>query len=629
MAEEGFKRKLTAILSADAVDYSRLMGEDEEATVRTLKSYREVFATLIQQHNGQVLDSPGDNLLAEFVSVVDAVQCAVSVQKEIKARNDDLPENRRMHFRIGINLGDVIQEEGRIYGDGVNIAARLEGLAEPGGICISKTAFDHIESKLPYGYDFLGDQTVKNISKPVGAYRVLLDPRVTASGKPIDKKHFFFNRRSMIVGIAAILVVVIAAGIWQFYNSRVSKEPVTVGEKPSIAVLPFDNMSGDPEQDYISDGISESIISALSKLPYLTVISRNSTFVYKDKQVKITQIGQELGARYILEGSVFKSGEKVRINAQFIDALKDHHVWSETYDRQWTDFLSILDEITLAVLKSLTLEVTSYPDSAVKTDSLEAWLLSNEAGTLAGRGSREDIARAIKLAKKSIEIDPNWSILYSMLADCLITNLRHGWTKSPEETKQQVGEMILKALEIDESNSYAHQVLGEMHLTQKKYDDALVEYKKAVDLDPNSAFALWGLSRVFLFMGKPEEALPVVKESMRLNPHFQWYFPSVSGKIYFHTGRYEEALTEFEKVLEACRRDECWMYFPHVYLAMLYGKFDREKEAQYHMEKVLEYNPKFNLESRRKVSLFKNIEYTDREIEGLRKAGAPEHPPSQ
>ena len=228
MPQEGFKRKLTAILSADAVGYSRLMGDDEEATVRTLTAYREVLTTLIQQHNGKVLDSPGDNLLAEFVSVVDGVQCAVAVQKEIKARNDELPENRRMQFRIGINLGDVIQEEGRIYGDGVNIAARLEGLAEPGGICISKTAFDHIESKLPYGYDFIGDQTVKNISKPVGAYRVLLDPRVTVSGKSIDKKLSSKRRMPILIGAFTLFVLVLAVGIWQFYVRRPTIESASL-----------------------------------------------------------------------------------------------------------------------------------------------------------------------------------------------------------------------------------------------------------------------------------------------------------------------------------------------------------------------------------------------------------------
>jgi len=264
MTQEGFKRKLTAILSADVEGYSRLMGEDEEATVSTITAYREVLSTLIQQHNGKVLDSPGDNLLAEFVSVVDAALCAVAVQKEIKSRNDELPENRRMQFRIGINLGDVIEEEGRIYGDGVNIAARLEGLAEPGGICVSKTAFDHIESKLPYGYEFIGDQTVKNIARPVGAYRILMDPRVTVSGKPVDKKPAAIRRTPILVGAFAVLVLAVAVGIWQLNVRRPKVAPVSteknaipLSQKPFIAVLPFDNMSGDPEQEYFSDGMEQ------------------------------------------------------------------------------------------------------------------------------------------------------------------------------------------------------------------------------------------------------------------------------------------------------------------------------------------------------------------------------------
>jgi len=290
MADEDFRRKLTAVLSADAVGYSRLMGDNEEATVRTLTAYREVITALIQQHNGIVLDSPGDNLLAEFVSVVDSVQCAVAVQKEITARNDHLPENRRMQFRIGINLGDVIQEGERIYGDGVNIAARLEGLAEPGGICISKTAFDHIESKLPYGYDFIGDQIVKNIAKPVAAYRVLMDPRVTVGGKAIYKKPAALRRKPILVGVVAVLLLAAAVGIWQFYTPRLSVEPdslekmaFTLPDKPSIAVLPFTNLSGEPEQEFLSDGFTEDIITTLAKMPRMFVIARESSFTYKGK----------------------------------------------------------------------------------------------------------------------------------------------------------------------------------------------------------------------------------------------------------------------------------------------------------------------------------------------------------
>jgi TolB-like protein/class 3 adenylate cyclase len=365
MAEKGFKRKLTAILSSDVVEYSRLMGEDEEATVRTLTAYREVLTTLIQQHDGKVLDSPGDNLLAEFVSVVDAVQCAVAVQKEIKARNDELPENRRMQFRIGINLGDVIQEKERIYGDGVNIAARLEGLAEPGGICISKTAFDHIESKLPYGYEFLGDQTVKNIARPVGAYRVTMDPRVSGVVKREMLKRWTAGWHGVtLAGAIVVVIAITGVMVWNSYF-RPSFEPASIDkmafplpDKPSIAVLPFDNMSGDPEQEYLGDGLTEEIISALSKLPKLFVIARHSTFTYKDKPVTLQQVSEELGVRYVLEGSVRKDKDRVRITAQLADATTGRHLWSERYDRDLKDIFALQDEITMKIINALQVELT-------------------------------------------------------------------------------------------------------------------------------------------------------------------------------------------------------------------------------------------------------------------------------
>ena len=364
MAQEGFKRKLTAILSADVEGYSRLMGENEEATVRTLTTYREVLSTLIQQHNGKVLDSPGDNLLAEFVSVVDAVQCAVAVQKEIQARNVEMPESRRMEFRIGINLGDVIEEEERIYGDGVNIAARLEGLAKPGGICISKTAFDHIESKLPYGYEYLGDQTVKNIAKPVGAYQVVMEPRVTIVGKPEDEKSAKVRRMPILIGAVAVLVLAFAVGIWQFYMRRPTIEPASVDkmalplpDKPSIAVLPFDNLSGDSEQEYFSDGITNDIITDLSKFRDLFVVARNSTFTYKNKPTKVQEVSRELGVRYVLEGGVQKAGDRVRINVQLIDATTGQHLWAERFDRSIDDIFAVQDEITEKIVAAVYIKV--------------------------------------------------------------------------------------------------------------------------------------------------------------------------------------------------------------------------------------------------------------------------------
>jgi adenylate cyclase len=385
MTQEGFKRKLTAILSADVAGYSRLMADDEAATVKTLATYREVMASLIKQHRGRVVDSPGDNVLAEFPSVVDAVQCAVAVQKEFQSRNAALPENRRMEFRIGINLGDVIEEEDRIYGDGVNIAARLESLADPGGICVSKTAFDHIETKLPLGYEYLGEQELKNIPKPVGVYKVVMEPRVTVADRIEKKKALpIWRRKAILSGGVALIVLIIAAVIWNFYFRLPPIEPASVErmafplpEKPSIAVLPFVNMSGDPGQEYFSDGLSEEIITALSKTSQMFVIARNSTFSYKGKQVKVQQVAEELGVRYVLEGSVRKSEDRLRITAQLIDAITGRHLWAERYDRDLKDIFALQDEITLKILNALRLKLTDGVYASVTekgTNNLEAYL---------------------------------------------------------------------------------------------------------------------------------------------------------------------------------------------------------------------------------------------------------------
>jgi TolB-like protein/class 3 adenylate cyclase len=362
MEEEGYKRKLTAIFSADVAGYSRLMGEDEAATVKTLSAYREVMASLIKQHRGRVIDSPGDNILAEFGSVVDAVQCGVAVQKELQARNEDLPENRRMEFRIGINLGDVIEEGDRIYGDGVNIAARLEALADPGGICVSKTAFDHIETKLPLGYDYLGEQEVKNITKPVGAYRVLMDPRITVAGKKPGPMKW---KKPAIAGALAVLVVIVAAALW--FATRpappatdpASKEKMAfpLPDKPSIAVLPFQNIGGDPKEAYFSDGLAENIITQLSQVHSIFVIARNSSFTYKGKPVKVQQVAEELGVRYVLEGSVQREGDRIRVTAQLVDATTGHHLWADRYDRDLKDIFSIQDDITQKIVTEMAVQL--------------------------------------------------------------------------------------------------------------------------------------------------------------------------------------------------------------------------------------------------------------------------------
>ncbi len=342
--EQKVTRKLRAILSADAKGYSVLMANDEAATVHTINSYREVMTDLIQRHNGRVVDAKGDNVLAGFPSVVDAVQCAVDIQKQLALRNADLPEDRKMEFRIGVNLGDVIEEEETLYGDGVNVAARLEGLAGPGGVSISGTAFDQVRDKLDLGYKYLGEVSVKNIPRPIRAYNVLMEPE--HAGKLIGEKRSIPGRWRL-AAIAGVLALILFAGsfaIWSLYFRHPAIEPASIEkmvlplpDRPSLAVLPFDNMSGDPAQEYVSDGITESIITAVSKIRHLFVIARNSTFTYKGKAVKIQQVAQELGVQYVLEGSVQRSGDRLRVTAQLIDALNGRHIWAEQYDRDLQD----------------------------------------------------------------------------------------------------------------------------------------------------------------------------------------------------------------------------------------------------------------------------------------------------
>jgi len=385
MTTERARRKLTGILSIDAVGYSRLMQEDEASTIRTLEDSKKLMGELIGQFAGRVVDAPGDNLLSEFSSVVDATECAVKIQKVLNSKNVELPDNRKMQFRIGVNLGDVVEEADRIYGDGVNIAARIEGLAEPGGICISRTAYDHVKNKLKLGYEYLGEQSVKNIAEPVRVYRVLMEPE--AAGKVIGEKRFLgrISRRSAISVI--IILVIVAGGLigWNIYLQQSKKvEPASLDkmafplpDKPSIAVLPFDNLSGDPEQEYFSDGLTEEIITALSSSTQIFVIARNSTFTYKGKPVKVQQVAEDLGVRYVLEGSVRKDADRIRITAQLIDAIKGIHLWAERYDSELKDIFSIQDRITKKITAALHTKLTMGEDARIfgkGTNNLEAYL---------------------------------------------------------------------------------------------------------------------------------------------------------------------------------------------------------------------------------------------------------------
>jgi len=628
MAEKGFKRKLTAILSADVEGYSRLMGDDEEATVRAITAYREVMATLIQQHNGKVLDSPGDNLLAEFVSVVDAVQCAVAVQKEINARNTELPENRKMQFRIGINLGDVIQEEERIYGDGVNIAARLEGLSEPGGICISKTAFDHIESKLPYGYEFLGDQTVKNITKPVGAYRVLMDPRITVAGEPEEAKPVLVRRKAILVGAIALVVLAVTVGIWQFSVRHPSVEPASaeklaypLPDEASIAVLPFVNMSDDPKQEYFSDGITESIIMALSKTPKLFVIAHNSTFTYKGKAVKIQRVAEELGVHYVLEGSVQKTENRVRITAQLIDAIAGRHLWAERYDRNLSDIFAVQDEITMKIITALRVKLTEGESSmGVGTDNLDAYLKYLQARKHAQLITKEGIVLRRKLAEEAIALDPEYADAFLELSGALLTEIWYSSPDSAEHLSKRAEEMVKKAISLRGTFPDARTHLGQIYLRKKQYDEAIAECERAQAMAPNSADVNARLAFALECAGRPEEALPLFEKAIRLSPISANWYVAMIGYCYFDMGHYEEAISAFKKYLNLNPGEET----TRASLAAAYSMLGRKEEARAEVAEVLRINPKYSVKAQRKKSLYKNPEDVKHLYGAQLTAGLPE-----
>jgi len=628
MTTQEVKRKLTAILSADVKGYSRLMGEDEKATVRTLNMYKEVMTGLIQHHHGRVVDAPGDNLMAEFASVVHAVECAVEIQKGLKTRNAELPKNRRMEFRIGINLGDVIEEGERIYGDGVNIAARLESLSKAGGICISGTAFDHVRNKLSLGYDYLGEQTVKNIALPVRVYKVLMEPE--EAGKVIGEKKAKPRKWQKPVSIlVAILIVVVAVVvIWRLYLHP-TRPPVEVASKekmafplpdePSIAVLPFVNMSGDKEQEYFSDGITEEIITALSKIPHLFVISRQSTFTYKGKPVKVKQVSEELGVRYVLEGSVRKAGDKLRITAQLIDAITGHHLWAERYDRDLKDIFALQDEITLRIISALQvkLEGVERSDLSVKgTDNLEAYLKLLQSREQAGRITKEGNILARRYAEEAIALDPKYAGAYLRLSATLIMDLSYGTTESPEQSLRRAEECIQKALALDDSSGEAHAFLGRIYLSKRQYEKAIAEGERALALDPNSDFVQAALAYSLFFAGRFEEAIAMYQKAIRLNPFPVWYSQMLASS-YVQLGRYEEAIKEYKKALH--RAPDSAM--PHVGLAATYSLMGREKEAQDEAAEVLRIDPKFSLEHFAKSLLYKNQADLDRRIGALRKAG--------
>ena len=632
MNTQDFKRKLTAVFSADVAGYSRLMGEDEAATVKTLEAYKQVMFSLIKQHRGRVVDSPGDNMLAEFGSVVDAVQCGVAAQNEFKARNAELADNRKMRFRIGINLGDVIAEGKKIYGDGVNIAARLESLAEPGGICVSKTAFDQIETKLPLGYEYLGEQIVKNIAKPVGAYKVLMEPRVTVAGAKAKVPKVPLWRHKTVLAIAiAVLVAIIGVGVWNFYWRAPKIEPASkekmaypLPDEPSIAVLPFVNMSEDPKQEFLSDGITEEIITALSKVRRLFVISRQSTFSYKGKPVKVKQVSEELGIRYVLEGSVQRSADRIRINAQLIDALTGRHIWAERYDRDLTDLFALQDEITWRILTAIRVKLTEgeVPSTYLKyytgKQGFDCYLKLMEAAKYADRHTIEDNDVARRLIEDAISMCPENPVGYAQLGYVYLDDYWLDNTKSPRETLEKGYELAKKALAIDDSIPIAHIMLSSIYQYKREYDKAIAEGERAVALDLSGSGSYSTYATALLVACRPNEAIPMFQKAIRLNPNISGITFVMLGHALRNAGRFEEAVSAYKKGIQRAPD----YIVAHIGLGTAYSLMGREKEARAEAEEILRINPKFSLDYFAKTGApYKDQSQIDKIINAMRKAG--------
>jgi adenylate cyclase len=481
MAEARVERRLTAIFAGDVAGYSRLMGVDEEDTLARLNAHRREFLDpKISEHRGRIVKRTGDGILIEFASAVDAARCAVEMQRGMTERNALIPPEKRIELRIGIHVGDIITEEGDIYGDGVNIAARLEGIAQPGGICISDDAYRQVRGKLDASFEDGGEQELKNIARPVRVY-------------------------------------------WLRSNEKSAITPATLAlpSKPSIAVLAFQNLSGDPEQEYFADGIAEDVITALSRLRWLFVVARNSSFTYKGKSVDVRQVGRELGVRYVLEGSVRKAGNRVRINAQLVDASDGHHVWADRYDRALEDIFAVQDEMTNQITSAIAPGIVAAEvqrAQAKDADELSTWERLMHAHWHIQRFTREDFTEAIHLLDELLRHDPNNSTALSDLAFALHFSGSFAWADDPAAAFARSREVARRAVASDDQDATAQSIAAIGELFSGRHDDAIRRLRRAIELDPNSNYAHGHLSAAYAFSGEAEAAIQQAQMAIRLSP---------------------------------------------------------------------------------------------------------------
>jgi len=583
----GPERRLAAVLAADMVGFSRLMEVDETGTLARLKTHRiELIDPAITKNHGRIIKTTGDGMLVEFRSVADAVLCAAEIQRRMARRNADVSPARWMQFRIGINLGDVIVEDNDIFGDGVNVAARLEMLAEPGGICVSGAVRDQVGQRLDdVAFEDLGEQTVKNIVRPIRVFRVRLDadPKAAPEG-------------AKDAAVAA-----------------------PVSKKPSIAVLPLANMSGDPEQEFFADGLTEDIITELSRFRDLLVISRNSTFVHKGKAVNVREIAREFGVDYVLEGSVRKARDRVRVTVQLIDAETDQHVWAERYDRELEDIFAIQDEITHAIVATLPgrVEAATHDRAQRKpTDNMAAYECVLAAKVRHHRSTREDNAEAQRLLDRALALDPNYAHAHAWKACVLGQTWVYDWCADRDAVFEQVAAELEITLGLDDNDSDVHRILAALNLNRDDHDKAAYHQERALALNPNYDLVVVQQGELLTWLGRPEEGIDWIKKAMRLNPYHPERFWSHLGRACYCAEKYAEAIEAFSRMT---RPD----YTHHAFLAATFAQMGNTVAAAAHATEVLKSEPKFSVAVYLATQHYKHAVDRQRHEAGLLKAGLP------
>ena len=581
------ERRLAAVLAADMVGYSRLMEVDETGTLARLKAHRiELIDPTIAKNRGRMIKTTGDGMLLEFHSVADAVVCAAEIQRRMARRNADVPPARWIQFRIGINLGDVIVEDDDIFGDGVNVAARLETLAEPGGICVSGAVRDQVGNRLDdIAFEDLGEQSVKNIARPIRVFRVLLDLIETPA----------------------------------LQGTKDTVEATTVAKKPSIAVLPLVNMSGDPEQEFFADGLTEDIITELSRFRGLLVISRNSTFVYKGKAVNVQEVAREFGVDYVLEGSVRKVGDRIRVTVQLIDAETDRHVWAERYDRKLEDIFALQDEMTCAIAATLPGRVEAATHDRVNrkpTDNMAAYECVLAAKVLHHRSIRADNTEALRLLDRALVLDPNYAHAHAWKGCVLGQAWTYDWCADRDATFQQVAEELEVALALDDNDSDVHRILAALNLARDDHDKAAYHQQRALALNPNYDLVVVQQGELLTWLGRPEEGIEWIKKAMRLNPYHPERFWNHLGRACYCAEKYAEAAEAFSRIT---RPD----YTHHAFLAATFASMGNAVAATAHAAEVLKREPKFSVSLYLATQHYRNDADRRRHEVGLLGAGLP------